>query len=50
MQGAGDIRRDWIETHERVNEPLFEEVEGDRRANFPSMATRLVDALEAEKQ
>lgn len=50
MQGAGAIRQDWIETVERVNEPLFEEIEGDQRANFFSMARRLVEALRAERR
>jgi len=35
---------------EGVNADLFEELEGDARANFYSMATRLLDALRAEKE
>jgi ADP-ribosylglycohydrolase len=48
MQGASAIRQDWIETLERANEDFFEEVEGDPKANFYSMAQRLVAALRAE--
>jgi ADP-ribosylglycohydrolase len=48
MQGASAIRPDWIETVEKANEPLFEEIEGDRSANFLSMAQRLVKALRTE--
>lgn len=50
MQGARAIRQDWIETVERVNEPLFEDMEGDRGANFYSLAQRLVGALKGEKR
>lgn len=48
MQGASAIRQDWIETVERANVDFFEEVEGDRQANFRSMAQRLVEAPRAE--
>ncbi len=50
MKGASAIRGNWIETVEKVNEPLFEELEGDRQANFYSMAQRLAEALKAERQ
>ena len=40
----------WIDTVEGANEDFFEEVEGDPRANFYSMAQRLVQALRAERQ
>lgn len=50
MHGASAIRQNWIETVEKVNEPLFEDIEGDRGANFRSMAQRLVAALRAERQ
>ncbi len=50
MQGAGAIRRDWIETLEKANEDFFEEVEGDPKANFHSVAQRLVEALNAEQR
>ena len=50
LQGASAIRPDWIEECERANAELFQEVEGDPQANFHAMATRLVDALRAEKQ
>ena len=50
MQGASAIRPDWIETVEKANEDFFEEVEGDPKANFHSMAQRLVEAIMAEKQ
>jgi len=48
MHGASNIRQDWIETCEKVNEPLFEEIEGDRQANFFSLAQRLVEAMRKE--
>ncbi len=48
--GASAIRSDWIETCEKANEEFFEELEGDREANFYSMACRLVEALKAESQ
>lgn len=50
IQGASAIRQDWIETVEKANEDFFEEVEDDPRANFYSMAQRLVEALRAERQ
>lgn len=50
MEGASAIRPEWIETAERVSEELFEEIEGDRNANFRSMASRLVEAIHAERQ
>jgi ADP-ribosylglycohydrolase len=50
LEGASAIRQDWIDTVEKANEPFFEEVEGDRTANFCAMARRLVGALEAEKR
>jgi ADP-ribosylglycohydrolase len=50
MQGASAIRQDWIETVEKANEPFFEEVEGDPKANFYSMAVRMVEALRAEQR
>jgi ADP-ribosylglycohydrolase len=50
MQGASAIRPDWIETVEKANEDFFKEVEGDPKANFYSMAQRLVEAIKAEKQ
>lgn len=49
LQGAAAIRKDWIETVEAVNGDFFEELEGDHRANFLSMAQRLVSAIRAER-
>lgn len=48
LQGASAIRPDWIEQCEQANEAFFEEVEGDRSANFRSMAERLVAVMRAE--
>jgi ADP-ribosylglycohydrolase len=48
--GASAIRQDWIETVEKASEEFFEEMEGDPKANFYSMAQRLVAALRAERQ
>jgi ADP-ribosylglycohydrolase len=50
LRGATAVRPDWIEAVERANEEFFEEVEGDRAANFRSMAQRLVAALRRERQ
>jgi ADP-ribosylglycohydrolase len=50
MQGASAIRQDWIQTLEEANEDFFEEVERDPKANFHSMARRLVAALRAERR
>jgi hypothetical protein len=50
LNGASSLRADWITMCEGVNADLFEELEGDARANFYSMATRLLDALRAEKE
>jgi ADP-ribosylglycohydrolase len=50
LQGASAIRPDWIETVETANEDFFEELEGDPKANFHSMARRLVAVLEREKR
>lgn len=49
MQGASAIRKDWIDTCEKANEEFFEELEGDGKANFHSMARRLAEALRSEK-
>ena len=50
LHGASAIRPDWIETVEKANEHFFEEVEGDCKANFLSMAKRLLEALKAERR
>ena len=50
MHGASAIRKDWIEMSEEANADFFEELEGDRKANFYSMACRMVEALKAERQ
>ena len=49
LVGASAIRSDWIEACEKANEEFFEELEGDRKANFYSMACRLVEALMTER-
>lgn len=49
LNGTKNIRRDWIEKLETINEPFFAEVEKDPKANFRSMAVRLVAALRAER-
>jgi hypothetical protein len=48
--GASAIRPDWVETVEATSEEFFEELEGDPKANFYSMAQRLVEALKEEKR
>jgi len=48
MQGASAIRKQWIDECEKANEDLFEELEGDKNANFYSMACRMVEALKNE--
>lgn len=50
VHGASALRDDWIDTCEQANRDFFEEVEGTPDANFESMAHRLVDALENERQ
>src|SRR5690606_36450502 len=50
MRGASAIRQDWIDTVEKGNADLFEELEGDRNANFFSVAQRLVDVLKNEQR
>ena len=49
LRGQGPIRDDWIKDCERANTPFFEELEGDSDANFRSMARRLVDVVEIER-
>ncbi|MGQ9748109.1 MAG: ADP-ribosylglycohydrolase family protein [Candidatus Caldatribacteriaceae bacterium] len=49
LYGASALRKDWIEVCERANEDFFEELEGDRKANFYYMAQRMVEALKKEK-
>jgi ADP-ribosylglycohydrolase len=49
LHGASAIREEWQTKCEKANRDFFEELEGDPNANFESMATRLVDALEAER-
>jgi ADP-ribosylglycohydrolase len=50
LQGAGAVRRDWVESCEKANRPFFEEVEGDPDANFSAMARRMVGALKSERE
>ena len=50
LHGASAIRPEWIEQVEQANVEFFEEVEGDRAANFHSMAERLVTVLGQERQ
>jgi len=50
LHGAGAIRQDWIETVERANQDFFQEVEGNPQTNFFSIAQRLVEALQVERQ
>jgi ADP-ribosylglycohydrolase len=50
LHGASAIRTDWIETVEEANADFFEEVEGDRQANFKQMAQRLVETLRRERR
>lgn len=49
LHGASSLREDWIKTCEKANEDFFEELEGDKQANFYSMAQRLVEALKKQK-
>jgi len=50
LRGASTIRKDWIDACEKANEEFFEELEADKKADFFSMACRLVEALKAERQ
>jgi hypothetical protein len=48
--GASAIRSDWIETVEKANEEYFEELEGDAKLNFLSMAQRMAEAVCVERE
>ena len=48
MQGASGIRSDWIDTVEAANAEFFEEVEGDPKMNFSSVARRMEPILQQE--
>lgn len=50
LHGATSIRQDWIATVENANEDFYMEVEDDLKANFHSMAQRMVEALHNEQQ
>jgi len=50
LKGAGAIRKEWIETCEKANQHVFEEIEGSKEANFHSVASRLVEALKGEME
>jgi ADP-ribosylglycohydrolase len=50
LRGASAIRPDWIETIEGANEDFYREVDGDPKADFYSMAQRLVESLRREAQ
>jgi ADP-ribosylglycohydrolase len=43
--GASAIRPGWIEMVEKANEEYFEELEGDPKLNFLSMAQRMTESL-----
>jgi ADP-ribosylglycohydrolase len=49
LHGADDIRDEWKAECEARNRDFFEELEGDPDADFRSMARRLVETLEAER-
>ena len=49
LQGASAIKKEWIETCEKVNDDFFEELEGDKKANFYSTSQRLVDVFKKQK-
>ncbi|MEM6431156.1 MAG: ADP-ribosylglycohydrolase family protein [Deinococcota bacterium] len=48
LRGASQLKADWIETCEHANEDFFVELEQNPKANFLSMAERLVTALKQE--
>lgn len=50
LEGADAIRDEWKETVEDSNRDFFDELEGDRDADFQQMADRLVEALEQERR
>jgi ADP-ribosylglycohydrolase len=50
LSGASAIRQDWLETCEKANRDLFEELEGDPQVNFYATAQRLRSALLHEKK
>ena len=50
VAGASAIRVEWIETVERANRPVFEQLEGDPEAGFASLAQRLAGVLWMERR
>ena len=50
LQGASEIRSDWVRECEAANTDLFEELSDDPSANFQAMAERLVGVLENERE
>jgi ADP-ribosylglycohydrolase len=50
LNGASEIRDEWIERCEEANEDFFEELHGDPAENFAAMASRLESALGAERR
>jgi ADP-ribosylglycohydrolase len=49
LHGASALRPDWIGDCERANADFFAEVNGDPTAGFHTTATRLVSALETQR-
>jgi ADP-ribosylglycohydrolase len=50
LRGASAIRSDWVQQVEEANAGFFEELEGDPRANFHSMAVRMAEALQNQRE
>lgn len=50
IEGAGEIRSDWIGDCESANTDLFEELSDDPEADFRRMSERLVGVLDDERQ
>jgi len=49
LHGASALRGEWIDTVEKANADLYEELEGDPGADIHSMAVRMVEALRATR-
>ena len=41
LRGASVIRPEWIETSEKANADMFEELHGEAKQNFRHMAARI---------
>lgn len=50
IHGASEIRSEWQQQCEEANRDFFEELEGDRDADFRLMADRMVSVIDQKKE